>query len=83
MLDLISAILGLAGTFFVTYTQKKKAHVFGMILWIISCLIGAYYFAFIKVSWSFFALQISYIILSIHGIYIRRKKNEKQHVAQC
>jgi len=74
MLEWISSIFALVGTFFVTFSTSKILNVWGMIFWIISSILAVYYFAFMKVSTGFCVLQILYIILSFHGIYIRTKR---------
>lgn len=74
MLDITSAVFALIGTWLVTYTTDKNKHIWGMIFWIVSCVLAIIYFLFFKISIVFALLNFAYIILSIHGIYIRIKQ---------
>lgn len=73
MIEWISSIFALFGTLLVTFSTNKKSNIWGMLFWIISSLLAIYYFAFMKISVGFCVLQILYVILSVHGIYIRLK----------
>lgn len=73
MLDVTSAVFALIGTWLVTYTTDKNKHMLGMLFWIVSCVLAIIYFLFFKISIVFALLNLSYIIPSIHGIYIRLK----------
>jgi hypothetical protein len=73
MLDGISAILALIGTYLVTYSIDPKKNIWGMIFWIASCVLAIIYFLLFNVSVVFAILNFIYIIFSIHGIWIRRR----------
>lgn len=73
MLDGVSAVLALIGTYLVTYSTDPKKNIWGMIFWIASCILAIIYFLFFNVSIVFAVLNFVYILFSIHGIHIRRK----------
>lgn len=73
MLDTISAVFALIGTYLVTYSTDKNKNIWGMWFWIVSCVLAIIYFCFIQISITFAILQFFYIIFSIQGIYIRSK----------
>lgn len=73
MLDITSAVFALIGTWLVTYSEDKYKHMWGMLFWIVSCVLAIVYFLFFKVSIVFAILNFAYIVLSAHGIYVRLK----------